>query len=96
MEPNSNGHIHKFKRILKKGKKTSEFGCTHPHCSFTRQADYLVGKAAACGYCEKEFIISRFDVNRHGILHCKSCGKGKKKPTDNLEANIEQMLKGVV
>ena len=72
------GHLCKFKRILRNGKRTKEFACTHPHCNFTRQADYLVGKAASCAYCEKEFVISRRDLNKQGLLHCENCKKNTK------------------
>lgn len=94
MEP-INGHLHKLKRVLRGNRRTKEFGCTHPHCSFLRHSDYLVGKAASCAYCEKEFIISRFALNKHGLLHCEACGKSKKVVDPNtLEEKLDKILFG--
>jgi hypothetical protein len=77
---NDFGHTHKFKRILKDGRKTSEFACLHPQCSYVRDARYLVNKMAACGYCGKDFIITPEMARRQGILHCKGCYGPNKDP----------------
>ncbi len=96
MEPTTNGHLHKFKRVLRKGKKTMEFACTHPHCSYVRHADYIAGKAAACAFCEKEFIIKRSELHYLGLLRCPACSKSKKpKVTENeLQERLDKILGG--
>jgi len=83
-------HVHTFKRLLKKGKRTSIFICAHPHCGYERNSDYLAGKAAKCPYCGKEFILTRAQLNKQGLLHCSDCTKGRGK--DKAKEFIEEIL----
>lgn len=94
----SAGHVHTLKRILKNGKRTDMFQCTHPHCHYERKADHLAGKAANCPYCAKEFVVTRFKLRKQGLLHCDDCSKHKKKVAEipKLEERLDKLLQNVI
>jgi DNA-directed RNA polymerase subunit M/transcription elongation factor TFIIS len=90
--PSTLGHIHTYKRILRKGKRTSQFMCTHPTCPTTMDADLLAGKMSHCPYCSNDFIITRRKLAKQGLLHCDKCSSKKQKQENKIGALETKLL----
>ncbi len=88
-------HLHTYVRV-RLPKRKDIFMCNGTKCSHRINAAYLVGKAAACFYCGKEFIIERKTLRKQAKLHCSLCGRGKNPDLAHEVRTREKMLENAL
>lgn len=69
---NPNGHVHAWKRVRTKDKKSYYYLCTHPECRANATRTQLWEKECACTECGTVFIALN-KAFRLAKLKCNAC-----------------------
>lgn len=92
--------LHIYRRVKHSSGRKDIFMCAHPYCTHVTSVEYLLGKAAECPYCGREYIMRAKQFKREVLLHCPNCrsGRGKRKNVEEIrkppkpETNINTQI----
>ena len=91
-------HLHTYQRITKgygvKPGLIGFFRCIDAHCSHYSQRSLLVGKAALCIYCGREYklTIPKLKLKNPHCDECTRLGYGTTKPKDRVLNVIDHAM----
>ena len=85
-------HIHLLHRI----KKSKQYRCMHPDCSYIATRDIIKGKRALCPICRNTYILEG-RLLELAKPHCNNCTRStKQEKLNKLQEAIDDTLEDII